>query len=95
MCAAWRVNRPSRNPIADELPELWRLARLRHPHHLPDAGLAVQKAHRDDSRLSGVWKYRALLPSIPDDAVVTRFEGTLRSTSTIALPNTPVLRRLG
>ncbi|MCC6703669.1 MAG: threonine synthase [Thermomicrobiales bacterium] len=24
---------------------------------------------------SGVWKYRALLPAIPDDAVVTRFEG--------------------
>ena len=26
-------------------------------------------------KLSGVWKYRALLPAIPDDAVVTRFEG--------------------
>jgi threonine synthase len=26
-------------------------------------------------RQSGVWKYRAILPAIPDDAVVTRFEG--------------------
>src|SRR5690606_31532161 len=24
---------------------------------------------------SGVWKYRAFLPAIPDEAVVTRFEG--------------------
>jgi threonine synthase len=45
---------------------------------VPTGGLTRETLSRGASRRllqSGVWKYRALLPAIPDDAVVTRFEG--------------------
>ena len=42
---------------------------------------------------SGVWKYRALLPAIPDASVVTRYEGNTPIYSTTGSPITPASLR--